>query len=150
MKNLKVRELILLFAVVTLALLTVFFAINNSQQKDRLKQLETLTQTESIVGTYQLPNSNDPDGEYLVLDREGGFLIYRQPSSHYEGSCSAGTYTQDGRVLTLTSPDRTLYAVYAGRDVYVFSPGGGPVACYQFVTETPTYINRPYLPCPSQ
>lgn len=150
MKNLKVRELILLFAVVTLALLTVFFAINNSQQKDRLKQLETLTQTESIVGTYQLPNSNDPDGEYLVLDREGGFLIYRQPSSHYEGSCSAGTYTQDGRVLTLTSPDRTLYAVYAGRDIYVFSPGGGPVACYQFVTETPTYINRPYLPCPSQ
>ena len=124
-------------------MLTVSFAINNSWQKDRLNQLETLTQTDSIVGTYQLPNFNDPDGEYLVLDHEGGFLIYRQPSSNHEGSCSSGTYTQDGRVLTLTTPDWTLYAVYADRDIYVFSPSSGLVACYQFVTDTPTYINRP-------
>lgn len=143
MKNLKTRELILLFAVVVLALLTVSFAINGSRQKDRLNQLETLTQTESVVGTYQLPNPNDPDGEYLVLDHEGGFLIYRQPNSYHDGSCSSGTYTLDGRVLTLTTPDRTLYAVYADRDVYVFSPDSGPVACYQFVTEMPTYINHP-------
>jgi len=149
MKNLKVRELILLIAVVTLALLTVFLAINGSRQKDRLNQLETLTQTESVVGTYQLPDSNDPDGEYLVLDREGGFSIYRQPNACHEGSCSSGAYTRDGRVLTLTAPDRTLYAVYAGRDVYVFAPDGGPVARYQFVSETPTYVNRPNLPCPS-
>lgn len=89
-----------------------------------------------VVGTYTTFNGPGGGGEYIVLEQDGICASYTQ-----FGAVARGTYQEGENIISMRFPDRTVDAVYADGQLYLFSPEGSSVFRLEKVSDTPTYIN---------
>lgn len=96
-----------------------------------------------VVGTYCTGDEKDPATRYIVFERDGKYVVYKQ-FEHIE----TGSYSEDGSgngvyMLTNTDADAKRFVVFNGSDqIYFFDPVSG-ITTFSRISETAAYINLP-------
>lgn len=94
-----------------------------------------------FVGTYCTGDEKNPTTLYIVFERDGKYVVYKQfeyieTGNYYKDGSSNGVY-----ILTMTDSEAKRFVAFNGSDqIYYFNPDNG-ITVFSRISEIAVYIN---------